>query len=106
MIETENFIVETRLSGALLDSYAAMECDFSTEFPTWIIAYCPDTDSWFCTNKRFFYYEHDAEFACEKDAIDYFKANITEFSRLNRELSCHKRADVFLENTREKFKED
>ena len=34
------------------------EYDFTTEFPTWIIAYCVDTDSWFCTNQRFFYYEY------------------------------------------------
>ena len=28
-------------------------CDLSIKFPTWIIAYCPDTDIWFCTNNRF-----------------------------------------------------
>ena len=30
------------------------EYNFNTEFPTWIIAYCQDSDSWFVTNKRFF----------------------------------------------------
>ena len=29
-------------------------CDFSTKFSTYIIAYCLDTNSWFCTNERFF----------------------------------------------------
>ena len=42
------------------------EFDFNTEFPTWIIAFCPDTDSWFVTNKRFFYYEYEKEFETER----------------------------------------
>ena len=37
--------------------------DFSTEFDTYIIAYCPDQCEWFVTNHRFFYYEYDMEFA-------------------------------------------
>lgn len=32
--------------------------DFSSEFPTFIIAYCPDYDEWFCTNTRFYFYEY------------------------------------------------
>ena len=35
------------------------EYNFSTIFPTYIIAFCPDADEWFVTNKRFFYYEYD-----------------------------------------------
>ena len=27
---------------------------FSTEFDTYILAYCPDDCTWFATNKRFF----------------------------------------------------
>ena len=46
--------------------------EFSTEFPTWVIAYCVDTNSWFCTNQRFFYYEYPDEFQCENDAVHYF----------------------------------
>lgn len=30
------------------------EINFSTKFDTFIIAYCPDTDSWFVTKERFF----------------------------------------------------
>lgn len=51
------------------------EYDFSTEFPTWIIAFCPDTDSWFVTNQRFFYYEYDKEFLTEEEGIAFFKDN-------------------------------
>jgi hypothetical protein len=79
------------------------EFDFSTEFPTWIIAYCPDTDSWFCTNKRFFYYEHPDEFQCENDAITYFRNHVPEFFELNCELYPKKTEYIFLENTRERF---
>lgn len=49
------------------------EYDFNTEFDTYIIAFCPDTDSWFVTNKRFFYYEYNKEFETEEDGIDFFK---------------------------------
>ena len=79
------------------------EYDFTTEFPTWIIAYCVDTDSWFCTNQRFFYYEYPDEFQCEDDAITYFKNHIDEFIKLNREMHPKKADGVFLENTRKEY---
>ena len=31
--------------------------NFSDTFPTYILAFCPDTDSWFATNERYFFYE-------------------------------------------------
>ena len=76
------------------------EYDFSTRFPTWIIAYCPDTDSWFCTNQRFFYYEYPKEFQCESEAVAYFNEHSDEFIVLTKEMSPS--WDVFgafLENT-------
>lgn len=79
------------------------EYGFNTEFPTWIIGYCPDTDSWFCTNKRFFYYEYPDEFQCENDAISYFRNHIPEFIKLNKELYPKKTDRVFLENTMESY---
>lgn len=50
-------------------------CDFSTKFDTYIIAFCPDTDSWFVTDKRFFYYAYEKEFQTKKEGIDFFKKN-------------------------------
>lgn len=79
------------------------ECDFNTEFSTWIIAYCPDTDSWFCTNQRFFYYEYPDEFQCENDAVNYFKNHVDEFIKLNCEMCRRKVNGVFLENTRKEY---
>jgi hypothetical protein len=79
------------------------EYGFGSEFPTWIIAYCPDTDSWFCTNKRFFYYEYSKEFECENDAIEYFRNHVPEFTQLNHELYPKRTRRIFLENTREEW---
>lgn len=79
------------------------EYDFNTEFPTWIIAYCPDTNSWFCTKQRFFYYEYPDEFCCENDAINYFRMNSKEFIKLNQEMHPSKSNSVFLENTRKEY---
>lgn len=77
------------------------EYNFNTKFPTWIIAYCPDINIWFCTNERFFYYEHPKDFNCEEDAIEYFRNNIPEFAELQRELCPGRSGDVCLENTKE-----
>lgn len=74
--------------------------EFSTEFPTWIIAYCVDTNSWFCTNQRFFYYEYPDEFKCENDAVYYFENHVEEFVELTREMYPNKTNNVFLENTK------
>lgn len=79
------------------------EYDFNTEFPTWIIAYCPDINLWFCTNKRFFYYEHPNEFPCEKDAIYYFENHVDEFVELTRQMHPGKQNSVYLDNTRKTY---
>ena len=42
---------------------------FGTEFSTWIIAFCPDSDSWFVTNQRFWWYEYPIEFQSEQEGI-------------------------------------
>ena len=80
------------------------EYDFNTEFSTWIIAYCVDTDSWFCTNKRFFYYEYPDEFQCENDAVNYYENHVDEFIELNCEMRSKKIDSVFLENTRKEYR--
>lgn len=63
------------------------EYDFSTIFPTYIIAFCPDTDEWFVTNQRFFYYEYDKEFKNKQEAIEYFHNNENIFKELRKEMS-------------------
>ena len=77
--------------------------DLNTKFPTYILAFCPDSDSWFATNNRFFFYEYPAEFNSEQEAIAYFKSNINEFFELNVRIMGNQRPSfnnggVYLEN--------
>ncbi len=81
---------------------------FSTEHATWIIAYCIDTDSFFCTNQRYFFWEHDKEFKSEKEAIYYFKNHIDEFVIVRNKMAetcggIRKDEMIFLENTKERW---
>lgn len=81
---------------------------FSDTFSTWIIAYCLDTDSFFCTNQRFFWWEYDKEFETEDLAIQYFTTHISEFRKIRNEFAdkyggIRKDDFLFLYNTREKW---
>lgn len=79
--------------------------DFSTEFETYILAFCPDTDSWFATNKRFFYYEYPKEFPNEESAIEFFRHNPALFYEEEARMRVYKPdfylGKVRLENTNE-----
>ena len=79
--------------------------DFSTKFPTYILAFCPDSDSWFATNQRFFYYEYPVDFPNEKAAIDYFKRNPDVFLKIEEDMGVCRPSffdgGVWLENTRQ-----
>jgi hypothetical protein len=82
--------------------------DFTNTYKTWIIGYCPDTDSFFVTNQRCFFWQSDKEFASEKEGVEYFQNNITQFRSI-RENILRKTGGwninkfFFLENTRENF---
>lgn len=82
-----------------------METSFNTKFPTWIIAYCPDTDSFYVTNERFWFWEYDKEFETENDGIRFFEDNIKLFcgienTIMNKMVYKWKNVNsVFLENT-------
>ena len=79
--------------------------DFSTEFETFILAFCPDTDSWFATNKRFFYYEYPKDFPDEESAIEFFKNHPDVFYEEEARMQVYKPdfylGKVRLENTDE-----
>lgn len=81
------------------------EYNFDTKFQTYIIAFCPDTDSWFVTNERFFYYEYEKEFETEEDGIKFFKENPKLFydeeikMNINKPSFC--RNGVWIDNTKE-----
>ena len=61
-------------------------CDFSTRFDTYIIGFCPDTDSWFVTNQRFFYYEYPDEFETADLAEEYFRSNVKKFLNIEKDI--------------------
>ncbi len=69
---------------------------FSTEFDTYILAYCSDDCTWFATNKRFFYFEYYKEFKTEEDAVAYFENNLKEFYDIELKI-CNYRPD-FMKN--------
>lgn len=78
--------------------------NFNTEYPIWIIAYCIDTDSFFVTNQRHFFWQHEKEFPSEKDAIEYFETNVNEFIEKHNEIAksaggIRVSDNVFLEET-------
>ena len=79
--------------------------DFTTQFPTYVIAFCPDVDCWFVTNQRFFYFEYDKEFETEQDGIEYFKQNPSIFYDLELEMGFPRphfyAGGVWLDNTHE-----
>lgn len=63
---------------------------FNTEFPTYILAFCPDRDSWFATNRRFFYYEYPMDFPNEEAAISYFKRYPDVFLKLEKSMEVYR----------------
>lgn len=82
--------------------------DFSKVYPTWIIAYCVDTNSFFATNERFFFWEDDNEFKLENDAINYFREHLDDFRKTRNKILSNAggwstNSPMCLENTREEF---
>ena len=81
---------------------------FDSKFDTYILAFCPDTDSWYATNERFFFYEYPMEFKSESDAIEYFKMNPDIFMELEISMEANRpsfnKNGVYLENTKELIK--
>ena len=82
--------------------YTEIKEPYSTKKGTYIIAFCPDTDSFFITNEKHFYYEHEKDFESERQAIEYFKTNGNEFiqirNKLMQEMGQRNRNHVYLEN--------
>ena len=75
---------------------------FNTKYPTWIIAFCPDINSFFVTNQRHFFWESEEEFNSENDGINYFEQNISYFIDIaNKTIHTNK---VWLENTSKWYK--
>ena len=86
--------------------YLEADEPFNTKYPTWIVAYCPDEDSFFVTNERHFFWESEEEFDSEEEAIDYVENHVGYFVELSKEIQGRMRSDrtimnrIWLENTR------
>ena len=66
--------------------YRIMPPDNMQSQDTWIIAFCPDSNSFFVTNQRAFYWEYQKKFESEKSAIEYFESNVDYFLGVNDEI--------------------
>lgn len=95
--------IDDKDKNMITTEYVEVTEPFNTEYPTWIIAFCPDTDTFFGTNQRHFFWEHDKEFDTEREAVDYFESHVNEFCNIEERIMngirggwCDK---VFLENT-------
>lgn len=74
-----------------------IEEPFDTKYPTWIVAFCPDTNSFFVTNERHFFWESEEEFDSEEAGINYFENHIQRFLTVANLRDYTER--VWLENT-------
>ena len=74
-----------------------VEESFATKYPTWIIAFCPDTFSFFVTNERHFFWESEEEFDSEEAGINYFENHIQRFLTVANLRDYTER--IWLENT-------
>ena len=66
--------------------YREMPQDAMQPHDTWIIAFCPDTDSFFVTNQRAFFWESEEEFESEEAGIFYFEHQVRQFVDIENEL--------------------
>lgn len=81
---------------------------FTKVYPTWIIAYCLDTNSFFATNQRCFFWEYEVEFGSEQQAVDYFKNHLDDFWKQRKNIldstgGWSAYSKMYLENTKEFF---
>lgn len=79
--------------------YIEMSADAMQAHDTWIIAFCPDSNSFFVTNQRAFFWESEDEFSTEEDAIDYFEKRIAYFCYIASSLTHELQDKIYLENT-------
>lgn len=88
--------------------YAEVSEDFNTKYDTWVIAFCPDTNTFFATNERHFFWESPNEFKTEYEAIRNFALDTLYYILVRNELmssmfygTMNVDYKVFLENTKQ-----
>ena len=67
-------------------SFKEIKEPLNTKHPTWIIAFCPDTDSFFVTNERHFFWESEEVFDSEEAGICYFEHQVQHYINIEKEI--------------------
>ena len=94
----------------MIIEYVEVNEPFNTKYPTWIIAFCPDTDSFFVVNERHFFWEYENDFETEQEAINFFVKNPNVFIDIENKIMSQMYVNdwdvdkVFLENTNKWYK--
>ena len=90
--------------------YKEMDKDAFEHHDTWIIGFCPDTDSFFVTDQRCFYWdtEGELEFNSEDEGIEYFENHLVYFLKVNNTLMSGMFTDMnnkvlYLDNNNGKY---
>jgi hypothetical protein len=66
--------------------YVEVKESFSTVYPTYVIAYCIDTNSWFITNQRHWYFQFEEEFKTEGEALKWIDDNRCKVLNMQNEM--------------------
>lgn len=66
--------------------YKEMSYDATNPHNTFVIAFCPDIDTFFVTNERDFFWETQQDFETKEDAIKYIKLNIEYFKNIHNQI--------------------
>ena len=113
---TVDEIVEAKMYDSdgqiILDdiAYSTVDSDsFNKHYDTWIIAYCPDTDEFFATDQRFFFWETEETYKTKEDAINCFESHISYFLNIKNKIlsgfiyGYEPQDYVWLSNTMKKY---
>lgn len=66
--------------------YEEIPDDAMREHDTYVIAFCPDIDTFSVTNQRAFFWETEQDFETKEDAIEYIKLNIEYFKNIHNQI--------------------
>ena len=67
--------------------YRELPGPFDKEYDSWVIAYCVDSDEFFITRQRGFFWQDDKTYKNLSDAINAFESNIKRFVEIKNDIS-------------------
>ncbi len=69
--------------------HQAYEKEFNEECDSYVIAYCPDTDEFFITKQRGFFWEDDTSYPTKLEAIRAFEENVQKYVSVKNDFFMH-----------------